>query len=140
MGENPAVPAAVAVPTLVADNVGPQTPAATVLPMPPPAAPVAPPASPASAAGAHVVLASTRVVSHRAARVASRTGGNSVSHLARSEWAENLPPPRPVYAPSPESAIAAAPATVTDATDTGGSMLGMAADLSPPPLPGGTGN
>jgi hypothetical protein len=109
--------------------------------MPPPAAPVPAVATPVpNAAGApRVVLASARASSRRPTRLAARSGV-SISHLARSEWAENLPPPRPVYSPSPEPAIAAAPATATDASDTGGSMLGMAADLSPPPLPGGTGN
>jgi hypothetical protein len=142
-GENPAAPATAALPALVADNDDAQAlaPSAAALPLPPPAAPA--PAATVLAAP-RVVVASAHAVARRAMRLASRSGATSVSHLARSEWAENLPPARPVDSPSPEPAAISAnalPASASEASDNGGSMLGMAADLAPAqPLPTGIGN
>jgi hypothetical protein len=142
-GENPAAPATAAMPALVADNDDAQAlaPSAAALPLPPPAAPA--PAATVLAAP-RVVVASAHAVARRAMRLASRSGATSVSHLARSEWAENLPPARPVDSPSPEPAAISAnalPASASEASDNGGSMLGMAADLAPAqPLPTGIGN
>jgi hypothetical protein len=115
------------------------------LPLPPPQ----PPVQLASAASA---------APERVNRVVSRRISHSALHLANTELAENLPPPKPFYASAPLRQLrpemqehAAGPsvpmgaqvmsvkasATVPqDVPQDGGSVLGMAGNLPPPqPIP-----
>jgi hypothetical protein len=145
-----AAPAAVKPPVIAAANAAPApetmaSPAiepvaqagsiAPALPLPPPLAPGR--AGEAKAAAPRVV------------RVAARPVGHSVLHVAQTRMAENLPPPRPLYAPRPalpaaNQFAAARPVSTISAmpvAEETGSVLGMAADLAPPrPLPPGIGN
>jgi len=152
---NPALPAQAVpqmAPELTAQNAAP----AGALPLPPPPAPAAPPQMLASLAPATPVASKPFV--HRV--------GHSALHLANTELAEALPPPKP-YIPrapgeaEPVQSSALAPAGPMGAqvmsvkatnmvpqyvqpvvAQDGGSVLGMASDLPPPqPLPqNGSGN
>jgi hypothetical protein len=147
-GENPAAPA---MPDMV--QAAPDVPAAQVamLPMPPPEAPGArmpdAPQGVPSPASLRTLLGA-RPATARTVRLASAARKTTTSHLARSEWAANLPPPRPLDAPdsAPMGArvvsVSASPLAAPGPSDAqGGSMLGMASDLTPPqPLGQVTGN
>jgi hypothetical protein len=130
LGAAPVVASATAsAPDIGSGPLEPESPAASALPLPPP---MAPPTAP-NAAAQHPV------------RLAARPVGHSVLHLAQSHLAENLPPPRPLFAPHPVPAFAAmkpaATMAVTPVSDESGSVLGMATDMAPPqPLPQGIGN
>jgi hypothetical protein len=160
-GENPAAPA---MPQIAQGSVPGAAPGAVdeqvaMLPMPPPEAPPATPATPGSLAAPpaprHGVPspAALRAMLNRKTAVARATlipPRVATSRLARSELAEGLAPPRPLYTPNAAnapmgarvmsvSASPAAPPVVNDAQ--GGSLLGMASDLAPPsPVAGDTGN
>jgi hypothetical protein len=152
--ENPTAPQ-------IADIPAPQTAApasdalVAMLPMPPPEAPDGA-AMPAAARGVpspaslRTMLAG-KTAAVRTVRLASVTRRNTASHLAHSEWAANLPPPRPLYTQTAANnapmgaqvmTVSAVPAAMQDAGEAqGGSLLGMAADLAPPqPVAPGTGN
>jgi hypothetical protein len=139
----PAGPAAVPAPDVVSmaassapqavgsASLQPVLPAVSVLPPPPAPGPVAaPPAA-----------------QPRAVRVAAKPVGHSVLRLGQTRAAQNLPPPRPLYAPHPAlptqfaAVRQAAALAATPVSDMSGSVLGMAADMAPPqPLPQGVGN
>jgi hypothetical protein len=137
-GANPVAPmpdmpqtAAAAAPASVASA----SPAAS-LPLPPPAQPAAlrlasaeaRPESPQGRPAAPHVQRNAAVKEHRSP---------SHSHVATDEFAENLPPPRPVHSLYPIGAqIVSVRATSAGATGNG-SALAMGADLAPPqPLAG----
>jgi hypothetical protein len=154
-GANPVAPAMPDVAQAAPDATAPDaTSQVAMLPMPPPVAPdaqiaAAPPGVP-SPASLQAILPSKPAAS-RTVRLASATRKPTSSHLARSEWAENLAPPRPLYTPgavdnAPMGArvmsVSASPMAAPGPSDVqGGSMLGMASDMAPPQAAGqGTGN
>jgi hypothetical protein len=167
-GANPVAPA---IAPAVADVAQAAPDAATaqvaMLPMPPPEAPGAAVPDASSAMPTHAVpspaalraMLSGKPGVARPARVASAARKTSASHLARSEWAENLPPPRPLAPPeaaenaTPDAAenapmgarvmsVSASPMAAPPPGDApGGSLLGIATDMAPPqPLGQGAGN
>jgi hypothetical protein len=112
-------PATVAVDVSVNAPAPPASPPAA-LPLPPPPAPP-------------LLMASdmVRPVQLHGLRIAGRAPRPRIVHQTESLLADNAPPPRPLYSPPPQPAP---PQGVTPAADTGGgSLLGMAADLTPPP-------
>jgi hypothetical protein len=126
--DNPAVPMPVPVAAVSASNAAlspaaplPAAPVSAALPLPPPPAPPLVTAS----------LVIRPVVVH-GLHVATRAARPRTEHQSESLLADNLPRPRPLYSPAPAAPVPQA--GVTPAADTnGGSMLGMAADLDPPP-------
>jgi len=134
-----AAPAAALVASTSAQPVLPVAramPLAAALPLPPPLAP-APKAQ---------RVASASVAAPHTLRVAAKPVAHSVLRLAQTRAAQNLPSPRPLYAPHPAptqfaSVKPAATLAATPVSDMSGSVLGMAADLAPPqPLQQGIGN
>jgi hypothetical protein len=146
--------------TTAAGAATPDAAQVAMLPMPPPVAPDSDsPASPATPALApHGVpspaalraMLNGKTVAARTVRVAGVTRRTGVSHLSHTEWAENLPPPRPLYTQADAGSapmgarvmtVSASPAAAVSGESQGGSLLGMATDLAPPqPVAGGTGN
>jgi len=163
-GENPVAPP---MPLVAANDVAgtaaPDASQVAMLPMPPPEAPAsAMNAAPAAADQPQTVAArgvpspdalrailSVKPAASRGPRLASVTRRGGASHLAHSELAENLPPPRPLFsqaaadnAPVGARVMSVSATPMAAANDSqGGSLLGMAADLAPPlPVSQGTGN
>ncbi|OYV24665.1 MAG: hypothetical protein B7W99_01110 [Rhodospirillales bacterium 20-58-10] len=125
-------PPAPAVPNVLAVAASPIAPkSAPSSPKPTPPAKLAAVVAHHAASQPHQVVLTARVTSHPV-----------VSHLASTQVADSLPPPRPVhslYALPPQSAYMPAHPTLSSAQ--GGSSLAMAADLPPPkPLAGSESN
>jgi hypothetical protein len=145
-GVNPVAP----IPAMPANDPSPVASAAPAapLPLPPKAAPVllANAASHPGAPGhAHLLPQTPRQTPRQAPRqelanVARHPALHS--HIASDEFAENLPPPRPVRSAYPMGAqVMSVRATTPEAGSGNGSALAMGADLAPPqPLGAGANN
>jgi len=124
------------VPAIQVHGTAPSTTTAAALPLPPQAAP-RPPAQNFAAAPPAQNFASVEAVVH-----ALRASGPSELHLAALRNVADLPPPRPVYAPSmPIGASVMSVKAMSPPPDDGGSLLGMANLPPPQPLvPNGSDN